>query len=275
MKNLIYLLTLFTSLSVFSQKKLTNSQAFNLVAKQAMLSQRMAKNKVYKAKRVNIPSINIELGSSIILFEKNLKTLTNSKFPSSIHEKINRLDLLWVGYKDNIKKNTPPANKKTNSYSKIILDECNEIYNELLELSKTNNSYPYDSKDSDFIDAVIQNNDLKHLSQQLAFYYATYYFKLNKYNNNVFSNIISKIDSRIKTCTIIKSSNIQIAEKTDEVEFAWKKMKEELTSILNNKFISTHSSPSPETIYQKCNKLLKDTDELSRAYKASNDLKNS
>ncbi|MGY5352439.1 hypothetical protein ACXGQW_07735 [Wenyingzhuangia sp. IMCC45533] len=272
----IFFTLLFTiiSSSVFSQRAITKSQAINIISKQAMLSQRMAKSKVYKTQRVNITRLNTELNSSVILFEKNIKTLTKAKLPTEIQKKINRLDLLWVGYKANIRSFTSTANSKTSTYSDIVLTECNEIYSDLVASSKINKSYPFNSNNDKFTEAVIKNNNIRYLSQQLAFYYVTYYYKVSKYDNAAFSEIINKIDNCVKACLAIKNVNIQIAEKTDEVEFTWKTMKDELSAILQNKFISTHSSPSPEAIYQKCDKLLSDADKLSRAYKTVNDLEN-
>ncbi len=274
MKSLIYFLVLSIYLPVLSQKKVTNSQAINIISKQAMLSQRMAKDKVYILNRVNgVSNISLELNSSIILFEKNIKTLGSIKLPSNVHKKINTLELLWTGYKENITKSIAKENIKTIVYSDIILEQCNTIYNEILKSSKQENTYPYGSNNDLFIDAVINNNDLKYLSQKLAFYYTSYFYKVNKYKHEEFDKIINDIDFKIKTCSKIKMLNLEIAEKTDELEYDWRLIKEKLTLVLSNKFVSTHSSPTPAFVFENCNKILKDVDQLSRTYKASNDLR--
>ena len=98
MKNLIYILLLSCSFSAFSQQKYTNSQAINIVSKQAMLSQRMAKDKIYKVNNINRSVVTAELNSSLILFEKNIETLQNKiELPPVLNKKVNTLDLLWVG----------------------------------------------------------------------------------------------------------------------------------------------------------------------------------
>lgn len=108
-------------MSVFSQKKTTRYQAINTVSKQSILSQRMAKDKIYKTKNRNNSTARTELISSIILFEKNMNTLKNMNSRKDIHKNIIRIELQWLGYKKSILQRAYESDKRIMSFNDIIL----------------------------------------------------------------------------------------------------------------------------------------------------------
>ncbi len=272
MKNLFLPLLLISISTVFSQKKITNSQALNIISKQAMLSQRMAKDKMFKLHNTKNKDSEIELASSVILFEKNIKTLASIPLDTKIQEQITGLELIWIGYKKNILSKKAQSNKKVMEFNDIILDECNKIYDGILKSAKSENSYPYNSKNKPFTTAVIKTNDLKYLSQRLALYYASYFYKTNTFDNEHLKSIIKNIDQRVAKASKIKNENTHITKNINELELEWNDMKTMLNSVTTNEFISPTNSPKPGLIFEKCNNLLKSSDKLSRVYKRTSEI---
>lgn len=270
MNKLILACVFFSFVSLFSQKNITRSQAINIISKQSMLSQRMAKDKIYKTNNRDHSIAQIELASSIILFEKNINTLKNMNFSDNIHQNIIAIELQWLGYKKSIIENSFDSEKRIMNFNEFILNECNTVYLKILEDAKKFNSYPYNTKNRSFSEAVINTYDLKYLSQRLALYYTSYFFKVNKFNHQDFQKIIDDIDFKIQKASIIKNTNKNVATQTNELEIEWKNTKILLNSIIQKEFISVRTSPEPVIIFEKCNKLLKSSDQLSRTYKAIN-----
>ncbi len=257
---------------VTAQNKLTNPQIINIITKQSMLIERMAKDKICKTNNIDIINAEIELASSVILFEKNINTLKNIKLPLDIHNKIIEIDLLWIGYKKNILEKGKRSDKKIMRFNDIILSECNKVYQQVLKLSKSSNTYPYNFEDKLFINAITDTYDLKHLSQRLALYYTSYFFKIDKYNPTKFKNIIDTIDEKVAKSVKVKYFNIEATEEIDNLEYEWKTIKNLLITSINNQFISVHSSPKPAIIFEKCNNMLRNSDQLSRVYKAISEI---
>lgn len=259
-------------MSVFSQKKLTTSQAINIIGKQSMLLQRMSKDKICKINNVNSSTSEIELASSIILFEKNISTLKVMTLSNEIQNTITEIELLWIGYKKNILNKSLKSGKKTMSYNDIILGQCNKLSKQILLSAKQNKTYPYNFDNTLLTEAVINSNDLKYLSQKLAFYYSSYFFRVNIYNNQNFNQILDEIDSKIEQTSLLKASKPRVAATTNDLQYEWKEMKNILTDIVENEYINKRKSPKPSIIFNKCNKILKNSDILSRTYKEINDV---
>jgi len=273
MKAITFFTILLSFFNSFSQGKITISQAINIVSKQTMLTQRMAKDKIYKINKVNLTKVGFELNSSTILFNKNLSTLTNKSFNSNIDNEVFNLDLLWQGYKTTIDlEDKVKINLKLLRHSSVILNQCNKLYVKLLAKAKKSGIYPYNTKNSTFTQAIINNNDLKYLSQKLALVYTSYYYRNNKYNHKDFIAIVNEIDSKIDICKSISNLNGEIALKTDDLEYNWKTLKDGLTSTVEKRFISSNTSPSPEKIFDLCNLILNNSDLLGRTYKSYNSI---
>lgn len=272
MKKIIYILFVFTFYSISAQKKLTNSQAINLVSKQAMLLERIAKAQVNQFCKIEVATSKSELNSSSILFEKNISTLKKIKLTDQIQSEIDLLELLWLGYERNTSKQKRASIKKTLRFNDVIVAECNSIYKSILSLANKNKSYPYNFKNKALTAAVINNNDLKYLSQRLSLFYSSYYYKLTPYDNDNFSKIIKDIDARIQKTLAVKNYNSEISEKTEILVRDWNATKERLLRITKSGFISISGSPKPNLIFKICNKILSNSDKLSRTYKATNDI---
>jgi len=271
MKKTISLFFLLITSSFFSQKKLTTSQAINIMSKQAMLVERMAKDKISTFCKVETLRATKEKNSSLILFEKNINTLYKIELNPQTKSKIDLLELLWIGYKSNIKNKDKASLNKTLTFNKVVLKQCTKIYNSLIVSANQKKTYPYNFKNPKLTSAVIENNDLKYLSQRLSLYYTTYYYKLKPYNSKQFTDIINNIDNRVSKTISLKRYNLEITKKTKDLEYQWSLIKDSLSNTIKDKSINTAKSPKPSTIFRACNKILSSSDKLSRAYKATNE----
>jgi len=258
-------------LNVFSQGRITIPQAINIISKQSMLSQRMAKDKIYNT---NSAHGNKGLLSSTIQFENNLSSLKGIDLSDEITNKVTHLELVWLGYKINIEEDSSKSNREIMDYNGIVLDLCQEISKLFLTTARKQNLYPYNTKNVDFEKAYIATNNLKYATQRLALYFTAYYYKIARYNNEEFEEIIATIDEEVNSIQNIKNTNTEYLQDTNAIESEWKHVKNLLSDIRTKKFISVNATIKPEQIYQKSNKLLKLSDLLSRTYKAVNEINN-
>jgi len=270
-KNIIKVFLILVHTTIFvNAQELTKSQVINIISKQSMLVERMTKAKIYKAHNIENKTSQFEIASSIILFEKNLKFLNKVHYNSLFKTKVTGIKLLWKGFKKTMFREDDNVYLDLLKFNEILLSECNLVYNELLSLSKSSNTYPYnEAADDYFTNAVINNFELKYLSQRLSMYYAAYFFRISKYNHLKFNEIIEIIDLKMLEVTSLNVGENDTIAKINDLEQEWISTKKILLPVLTNKFISTHSSPNPKLVFQKCNQILKKSDKLSRSFKAS------
>lgn len=275
MKKVFSIIVFLGSISVFSQGKITIPQAINIISKQSMLSQRMAKDKMYRDNTDTQDDSQKELISSVVQFENNLNSLQSMSLPEEIQQKITHVKLLWFGYRQSV---LGDDNEETSiqimQYNDVILSVCEQIFSNLLKIAKKNSSYPYNTNNAKFSNAYISANNLKHTTQRLSLYYTAYFYKISKYDSDVFEKIISDLETEVIDVSSIKNLNTEYLERTNKIEQEWEAIKTLLIDVRDKKFISVHTSPKPEIIYEGSNKLLKLSDLLGRTYKAINEINN-
>lgn len=274
MKQKIQILFLLGFISVFSQQRVTIPQAINLISKQSMLSQRMAKDKIYRSNIETKEKSQRALISSVVQFENNLSTLKGMSLSKDIEKQLTHIELLWIGYKQAILDEETDSDLIIMKFNNVILSVTQSVFTKLLNIAKSNKSYPYNTNNKQFSLAYIAANNLKHTGQRLGLYYTAYFYKISKYDNLVFEKIISDIEYQINNITDIEDVNPEYAEKTKSISDEWKGLKDLLKDVRLKKFISVHTSPKPEVIYEGSNKLLKYSDLLGRTYKAVNEINN-
>ena len=273
MKNLLVVFTTILSIASYSQSKLTIPQAFNIANKQAMLSQRMAKDKIHAFNNSNVSKANVELGASKRLFKQNLQSLDKTSFSKKIKKDIFMLDLLSIGYNNTLELTDKTAlDLKLINHSNVILDKCNDITREILLIAKNKKKYPYNVNNNAFTEAIISVNNLRFLSQKLSLYYTAFYFRNNQYNHQTFIGIVRDIEDSINKCNKVNTLSNAITVKSDDLWYTWKLIKDTLDNSIKRQFISSNSAPSPVKIFEMTNKLLNDADKLSRAYKTKSSI---
>ncbi len=273
MKEKLIFIFLIGFVSAFSQQQITIPQAINIISKQSMLSQRMAKDKIYTS---NTEGQDSERGliSSVVQFENNLSTLKGMYLSEDIKKEITHIELLWIGYKQSIMDAESDSSNDIMKYNDVVLNVCESVFSKLLDVSKKESSYPYNTNNIKFSEAYIAANNLKHTTQRLALYYTAYFYKISKYNNPIFEKIVSDIELQVSSILDIKNLNVEYVENTESINAEWLNIKKTLEDVRNKKFISVHTSPKPEIIYEGSNKLLKYSDLLGRTYKAVNEINN-
>ncbi len=273
MKKILAFALLLVSVSLFSQGRITIPQAINIISKQSMLSQRMAKDKIYYDNTSSNGERPKRLISSVVQFENNLNTLRGMKFSDKIERNLTHIELLWIGYEKSIMaKAYEDSSDEIMKFNDVILSVTSEVFDGLLTIAKQKKSYPYNTNVANFSKAYIATNKLKHTAQRLALYYTSYFYKISKYNNAVFEEIVSDIENQIFDINEVKNLNTDYIPRTEKINVEWNKIKESLKDVRAKKFISVHTSPNPETIYEGSNRLLKLSDLLGRTYKAVNDI---
>ncbi len=274
MKKILSIL-FFLGIISYAQQKITIPQAINIISKQTMLSQRMAKDKIYKSNANDEnESAQRSLISSVVQFENNLSSLKGMSLPDNLKKEITHIELIWIGYKEKIMEEDSESNKEVFLYNNVVMSVCENVFIKLLKIAKKSNSYPYNTKDLKFSNAYIATNNLKYTTQRLALYYTAYFYKISKYDNTVFESIVSNIEDQVTSILEIKEKNTEYAENTESINSEWKNIKTLLNNVRQKKFISVHTSPKPEIIYDGSNKLLKYSDLLGRTYKAVNEINN-
>lgn len=276
MKKVFSIVLLLSTISIFSQGKITIPQAINIISKQSMLSQRMAKDRMYKDHSENAKDVSQrKLISSVVQFENNLSSIQSMSLPDEIQAEITHIKLLWFGYKQSV---LGDENEQTSTeimqYNDVVLSVCENVFSNLLKMAKKKKSYPYNTNSPKFSEAYISVNNLKHTTQRLSLYYTAYFYKIAKYDGDTFEGIISDIDYEVQAVSNIKNLNVEYLKRTTQIQNEWESLKKLLIDVRDKKFISVRTSPKPELIYEGSNKLLKLSDLLGRTYKAVNEINN-
>lgn len=241
-----------------------------------MLSQRMAKDKIYNDNTSTEEGSRRGLISAVVQFENNLSTLKGMSLSPVIENELIHIELLWMGYKQIVldEEEDEDSSSKIMEFNNVILSASQKVFTELLNTAKKQKSYPYNSKQTSFSPAYIAANNLKHTGQRLALYYTSYFYKVSKYNNPVFEKIVSDIEQQVQQIEAVKNLSTEYIESTNAIISEWTNIKNLLKDVRTKRFISVHTSPNPEIIYEGSNKLLKHSDMLSRTYKAVNEINN-
>ena len=265
MKKILLLLTLFSATSFFAQT-LTLGQAINMAGKQRMLSQRMAKDKIYKTMNQLTKEVDKELISSITLFDQNLKLLFDYAPTKEIKYKLEVVELMWADYKKNLLERSRVATVNTFNKNTSMLTSCDNVVKELIayseSLPKVTTAKAYDTT---VLSVTIANSGkLRYLTQRLTLYYASTYYKVNKDGT---AEIKEAIDMFEKTLAHVNSTvvnNSDTEEKISEIYRVWQNLKASMYK--NNEIVINRDSTDAVIVYQKANDILNNADQLTNLY---------
>ncbi|MES2575160.1 MAG: type IV pili methyl-accepting chemotaxis transducer N-terminal domain-containing protein [Bacteroidota bacterium] len=269
MKKILLLLTLFSVTSLFAQT-LTLGQAINMAGKQRMLSQRMAKDKIYKTMNQLTKEVDKELNSSILLFEQNLKLLFGYAPTKEIKYKLEIVELMWADYKKNLLERSRVSTSNIFNNNTSILTSCDNVVKELIAYSE---SLPKETSpkiyDTSILSTTIANSGkLRYLTQRLTLYYASTYYKVNKDGTAEIKEAIDMFEKTLTSVNISVVNNSDTEEKISEIYRIWGNLK---SSMYKNDGIAIdRDSTDAVIIYQKANDILNNADQLTNLYAMMN-----
>lgn len=269
MKKILLLFTIFSTTSLFAQT-LTLGQAINMAGKQRMLSQRMAKDKIYKTMNQLTKEVDKELISSITLFDQNLKLLFDYAPTKEIKYKLEIVDLMWAEYKKNLLERNRTATSYIFDRNTSMLTSCDNVVKELIayseSLPKETSSKVYDTT---ILSTTISNSGkLRYLTQRLTLYYASTYYKVNKDGTEEIKEAVDMFEKTLASVNISVVNNSDTEEKISEIYRVWQNLKSSMYK--NDEIAINRDSTDAVVIYQKANDILNNADQLTNLYSMIN-----
>jgi nitrate/nitrite-specific signal transduction histidine kinase len=268
MKKLI-LLALFTVLcfsDAFSQT-MTIGQAVNIAGRQRMLSQRMAKARLYRTMEINQDVCQKELNASITLFDESLKNLLAYAPTSKVKIRFSKVEAIWPEYKATLVNDTSSTAATTIlALNTRILTTCDEAVQELVSYAKTLSN---GGDESAISPAAIANNvnvsgRMRMLSQRLTLYYGAHYTDLDK---DAMRNIRIVSNNLQQGVSFLMMSDINTTEIDDALSNAfkdWEIVREKCTKDGCQGF--EYKSIDPALLFDTMNRFLTKMDKITMMY---------
>ncbi|HEY6143315.1 MAG TPA: type IV pili methyl-accepting chemotaxis transducer N-terminal domain-containing protein [Flavobacterium sp.] len=271
MKKILFLLTIFSATSLFAQT-LTLGQAINMAGKQRMLSQRMAKDKIYKTMNKLTKEVDNELISSITLFDQNLKLLFAFAPTKEIKYKLEIVDLMWADYKKNLLERSRTATSYIFDRNTSMLNSCDNVVKELIAYSETlPKATSTKAYDNTVLSTTISNSGkLRYLTQRLTLYYSSTYYKVNKDGTAEIKEAIDMFEKTLTSVNVSVLNNSDTEFKISEIYRVWNNLK---SNMYKNDVIvidRNQDSMDPVDVYQKANEILNNADQLTNLYSMLN-----
>jgi Type IV pili methyl-accepting chemotaxis transducer N-term len=272
MKNLV--LTVALLLSVFADtiaqasfQNLSISQAVNIAARQRMLTQRMAKGRVFRSMGVQAEQAQKEINNSIVTFEETLKNLMAYSPNKKIKEKFERVEKVWPEYKaallNDSSKNSAIFVVNNNTR---ILTLCDEAVQELIVYSKT---LPSASDDAAISPAIVTqytnvSGKTRLLSQRLTLYYGAHYSDLDKDASKQLKVVADNIQACFSTLMACEINTTDIDDALAGVLKDWETVREKCYK--GDCFDFENKTVDPIQMYDTCNKILSKMDKVTAMY---------
>jgi nitrate/nitrite-specific signal transduction histidine kinase len=170
------------SFSEAISQTMTIGQAVNIAGRQRMLSQRMAKARLYRTMAINSEVCQKELNTSITQFDENLKNLIAYSPTSKVKLRFTKVETMWPDFKAAlINDTTSKAATVVLNMNTRLLTACDEAVQELVAYS---NTLTADDESSINPETIATNVNIagrmRMLSQRLTLYYGAHYNDMDK-----------------------------------------------------------------------------------------------
>ncbi len=270
-KKLFLLFLLVTSLSVTISAQTTTvalGTLINIAGKQRMLTQRMAKDFVFKAVGTMPEQAQKELNSSVVLFEEGLKLLQANAYNAEIKSKLDREDQLWKTYKTSL---SSGFSKGTATYiltqNTEILAACEDVVKEYVEYAKTRPSKGDDDGATGAAVAANTNTSgrIRMLSQRMSLYYVAYYNgMIDEMGYKILKAAADNIGSSFSAVLTSDANNQEVDDAISQAIIEWNVIKEKCTK--DNCIDFQAKTLDPSVMFEQSNKIVNRADKITQSY---------
>lgn len=270
-KKLFLLFLLITSLSVTISAQTTTvalGTLINIAGKQRMLTQRMAKDFVFKAVGTMPEQAQKELNSSVVLFEEGLKLLQANAYNAEIKSKLDREDQLWKTYKTSL---SSGFSKGTATYiltqNTEILAACEDVVKEYVEYAKTRPSKGDDDGATGAAVAANTNTSgrIRMLSQRMSLYYVAYYNgMIDEMGYKILKAAADNIGSSFSAVLTSDANNQEVDDAISQAIIEWNVIKEKCTK--DNCIDFQAKTLDPSVMFEQSNKIVNRADKITQSY---------
>jgi len=235
------------------KSNIIDSQLLNLAGKQRMLSQRIAKDYIYRGNNIAKTKANKQLKESMNRFLTAHKKLQSSVQDTEIKNLLSFVELSFSDLKDIL------SNKFTMDNAQLILD----LSESMLEGSQ----YTFDSlqksfkmKESNIIDRVTEE---RMLSQRIAKYYISYQIGIKDKNTvDMMKETVQQFSDNLDILMKNKSNTPQINQKLKDINKLWK--------IVHKFYNNIEKGGLPLIVFNSTDKITKKMDEVTKMYLLNN-----
>jgi nitrate/nitrite-specific signal transduction histidine kinase len=263
---IIAILTIICFSEAMSQN-MTIGQAVNIAGRQRMLSQRMAKARLYRTKSINADVSQKELSTSVILFEENLRNLIAYAPTPKVKLRFAKVETLWPDYKAFVQNDTSnSAIYNVISNNTAILTACDEAVQELVYYAK---SLSTEGDDSAINPEAIANNvnisgRMRMLSQRLTLYYGAHYFDMNQDAIKTVKILSNNLQQGINFLMMSDINTTDIDEALSGTLKDWEIIREKCTVDGCKGF--ENKSIEPALLFDTMNRFLTKMDKITSMY---------
>lgn len=261
-KNLFFIILINTS--IVAQTTINPAQITTIAAKQRMYTERLAKAKFAKNYFIDVENSNRQINIGIILFDENLKMLTNYVANDEYKQKIDKIISLWKDYQEQIKSEDASSINKIYKSNTELLDNCNDVIKILNAYFKSKGSNEKSDFELQVADYSATSGRLRYLSQRAALYYIYAFKNIGKPTVEL-KNTIDLFDTTVSSLLTCQFNTGEIDENLSKIFTEWNSIKSQ--AVAKDGTISiTEKSIAPEVMIANCDKILVLAEKLTSQY---------
>lgn len=247
-----------------AQVIISTSEAVTIASRQRMLSQKMAKDKVYLTAKKNINNAEKELRRTIYTFQNDLKILKDFAPTEVIKQKIEAEEHAFEFYKKQILDDSKKSLNSIIHTNTLFLKVCDDVVAEILVYAKTE----IDNSSKTIPKTSVAAGNLKYLAQRLNLYYILNEFNFENVSSDEIETIVSTIDKNLNYLTVLEGNTLKIDEEINEIRSDWINLKKEIYT--DNHVDLKHKKINSNKLHKICNSIVYKTNVTEKMYSEIN-----